>query len=92
MNENNKIFKSTNGANNNNNNTTNEPVTTTTTTNGVDSNGTNTNNISEETYLTLIKILNKLGFQCLDSISPSILAHPAFNRYVPNLRSSTSTR
>lgn len=42
--------------------------------------------ISEETYAALNKILNKLGFQCIESISPSVLAHPSFLNYVPNLR------
>jgi hypothetical protein len=43
--------------------------------------------ITEEIYVSLIRILNKLGFQCIDSISPTILAHPLFQlNYVPNLR------
>ncbi len=44
--------------------------------------------ISEETYVLLIKILTKLGFQCIESISPTILNHPLFQNYVPNIRRS----
>jgi hypothetical protein len=44
------------------------------------------NVLSEETYTSLIKILTKLGFECIDSISNIILAHPLFHNYVPNLR------
>ena len=50
---------------------------------------TNTNSnasITEETYASLIRILNKLGFQCIDSISQTILSHALFLNYVPNLR------
>ena len=46
----------------------------------------NNNSITEETYGSLIRILNKLGFQCIDSISQTILSHPLFFNYVPNLR------
>ena len=44
--------------------------------------------LNEETYTLLIKILTKLGFQCIDSISHTILNHPLFQNYVPNLRKS----
>ena len=44
--------------------------------------------ITEETYGLLIKILTKLGFQCIDSISTTILNHALFQSYVPNLRKS----
>ncbi len=44
--------------------------------------------ISEETYGLLIKLLAKLGFQCIESISPTILNHPLFQNYVPNIRRS----
>lgn len=46
------------------------------------------NTITEETYGLLIKILTKLGFQCIDSISPTILNHALFQSYVPNLKKS----
>ena len=49
---------------------------------------TTTNALTEETYTLLIKILTKLGFQCIDSISPTILGHQLFQTYVPNLRLS----
>jgi hypothetical protein len=57
----------------------------------INNNNNNNNNknstITEEIYVSLIRILNKLGFQCIDSISPTILAHPLFQlNYVPNLR------
>ena len=44
--------------------------------------------LSEETYGLLIRILNKLGFQCIDAISSAILTHPLFSNYVPNIRKS----
>lgn len=47
-----------------------------------------TNPIVEETYSLLIKLLSKLGFQCIDTISPTILGHVLFQNYVPNLRRS----
>ena len=50
------------------------------------SNSASVTNINEETYSKLIKILTKLGFQCIDSLSSTILSHPMFQNYVPNLR------
>ena len=46
------------------------------------------NELSEETYASLVKILNKLGFQCIESISQIVLNHPLFFNYVPNLKQS----
>jgi hypothetical protein len=46
------------------------------------------NDIPEEVYMSLIRILNKLGFQCIDSLSPQILSHTLFSNYVPNIRTS----
>jgi hypothetical protein len=46
------------------------------------------NEIPEEVYMSLIRILNKLGFQCIDSLSPQILSHTLFSNYVPNIRTS----
>jgi len=42
--------------------------------------------LSEETYYQLIRLLTKLGFECIESISSTILSHPLFQNYVPNLR------
>ena len=48
----------------------------------------NSNDLTEETYISLIRILNKLGFQCIDSLSAQILSHPLFSNYVPNIRTN----
>lgn len=45
-------------------------------------------NIDEETYVSLVRILNKLGFQCIESLSQTVLNHALFLNYVPNLRKS----
>jgi hypothetical protein len=61
---------------------------TTKSTSGTSSKLNNDNSLTEETYASLISILNKLGFQCIDSLSASILSHPSFINYVPNIRTS----
>ena len=52
------------------------------TTNNTDSSKTESS-INEETYAHLIRILSKLGFECIESISNTILSHPLFQNYVP---------
>lgn len=47
-----------------------------------------TDNMNEETYFSLIRILNKLGFQCVDALSPQMLSHSLFSNYVPNIRAT----
>ena len=50
------------------------------------SNSETSDDISEETYVALLRVLAKLGFQCVDALPVAIKSHPLFFNYVPNLR------